>query len=70
MSKGGMQTQAINQNYCKCGKPTGKLLRIFREDYFLEVSLHFGKKRTFWHKWDSGTNQITRTFKQPKEWDE
>ena len=63
MSKGGMQSEGIKNNYCKCGKPTSKILQY---ENGKEISIHFTKKTTYWHIFQNG--KITRTFKTPKEW--
>ena len=61
--KGGMQTQKITQLFCKCGKPTSKIL-IFPEK---EISIHFTRKSTYWDIFENG--KIKRVFKRPKEWE-
>lgn len=64
MSKGGMQTSAINQIYCQCGKPTSQTL-IFQNGK--EISIHFSKKSTYWHITENGKTK--RALKRPIEWD-
>jgi len=61
--KGGMQTSAIDEIYCKCGKTTSGIMKWKNGK---EISIHFTKKSTYWHIFENG--KIRRTFKQPKEW--
>ena len=60
MSKGGFQSSAINNLFCKCGKETSKVIDYGEK----QTAIHFTKKGTFWHIISGGV--ITRTFKDPK----
>ena len=62
-NKGGMQTSGTGSLYCKCGKPTSRILQFFDGK---EIAIHFTRKSTYWHIWENG--KIRRTFKMPKEW--
>jgi len=62
--KGGMQSGRINSLFCKCGKPTSRILQFWNGE---EISIHFTKKSTYWHIYKNKT--IKRTFKKPKEWE-
>jgi len=65
-TRGGMQSSAANDLYCKCGKPTSKIMRFVDNSGYKEIAIHFGKERTYWHICVGG--KITRTFKMPAEW--
>lgn len=61
--KGGMQSAAAAQLYCKCGKPTYKKI----VNGGIEISIHFTRKSSYWHINDG--SKIKRTFKKPELWD-
>ena len=63
MSKGGMQTSAVQTMNCKCGKQTSKTL-VFGSGK--EISIHFTRKSTYWHITENG--ETKRVFKKPVEW--
>ena len=59
-----MQSSGIKSLYCKCEKETSKTMCFGNNK---EISIHFGKKKTYWHIYENFT--IKRVFKQPKEWE-
>jgi len=62
--RGGMQSEGLNTLYCKCGKPTSKILQF---ENGKEISIHFTRKSTYWHICENG--KIKRTFKKPEGWE-
>ena len=63
MSKGGMQSSGVKILFCRCGKPTSRIILIDNK----EISIHFSRKGTYWHIHENGA--IKRTFKKPEQWD-
>ena len=64
MGKGGMQSSGVKGLYCKCGKMTSCIVP-FSDG--VEISIHFGKKKTYWHTYTPGEG-IKRTFSKPQRW--
>lgn len=60
-----MQSSGISSLFCQYGKETSKIIRADGK----EISIHFGKKSTYWHICDLLTGKIKRVFKIPSEWD-
>jgi hypothetical protein len=61
--KGGMQSCGVSNMYCKCGKPTSKILQFLDGS---EISIHFGRKKTYWHIYENGKIRIV--FIMPERW--
>ena len=64
MAKGGMQTSAVKELICECGKPTSKILEFTNGT---KMSIHFTRKSTYWHITDKN-GKTRRTFKKPEGW--
>ena len=60
--RGGMQSSQPKAMCCRCGLETSKIL-VFTDK---EISIHFGRKSTYWHIYENGKTR--RVFKKPNEW--
>jgi len=69
MGTGGMQTSKAKEMYCKCGKPTSKIMCFGDTSKGIgkDIAIHFGKKKIYWCIYEDF--KIRRVYKQPKEWE-
>jgi len=65
MSKGGMQSQSLNQTYCRCGKPISTITSYIIDNEFIEVVMHIGKGIKPMYHTCYGRYGFKRSFTRP-----